>query len=242
MSKKVLLACLMVIISANIQSASAFNTFEAGISIDNNQTLEKKAPKIPTVENGFYDLYYSINFKPLDMLSSEEAIIRKAKSSILINPLNALINAPSEYTINTSTGKAKEMAISANDSLMLQLQKHPDNEELLLAYAHRLKTSKDYKKALTIVDAILDRNPDFALAHFLKGDILRYQNRLKKSVDEYLWAVELNPYLSDAYYNIAKILEILNDKKLAIDYYKMAYKVNPNDGEVKNIILQYKEL
>lgn len=240
MIKKLLIAFFMGIA---IAPAYSQNVFEAGVSIDNKGAAPSALPKVPNIEGSFFDLYYAINFKPLDMLSVEEAVIKKSKRKALILPLNSMIATPSTYKVTTATGKVVQQTGNQRNNLMLQLQKHPNNENLLFAYAVQLKKEKDYKKALNVVNVVLDKNPDNALAHFLKGDILRYKNKLKESVNEYLYAVELNPYLSDAYYNIAKILEILNDKKLAMDYYKMAYKINPNDKEVKNIILKnYVEL
>ena len=118
------------------------------------------------------------------------------------------------------------------------LNKNPNNVELLYAYAIQLKNEKQFEDALSIVNKALEFNPDFALAHFLKGDILRNMEKYKEAVDEYLYTTQINPYCADAYFNIAKILELLDDRELALDYYKTAYQVNPNDTEIRDIILE----
>ena len=121
-------------------------------------------------------------------------------------------------------------------------QKNPNNIEVIFACAIQLKNDNNLDLALSFANEAIEIDPDNALSHFLKGDILRKKEMFKEAADEYIYTTQINPYCADAYYNIAKILELLDDRELALDYYKTAYQVNPQDEELKNILMDYIEL
>ena len=213
-------------------------TMKGGVSYDYNSSINVNEiqNKLPKIEKDFIDLNYSINFKPLNLLSEDEMIIKKLPTFPKIKGGSTYI--PDNYEISLSTGKAKGN-FDSSSNLEILLKQNPNNNELLYAYAIQLKNEKQFEKALYIVNKALENNPDYALAHFLKGDILRNMEKYKEAVDEYLYTTQINPYCADAYYNIAKILELLDDRELALDYYKTAYQINPNDTEIRDIILEY---
>lgn len=214
------------------------DTMKGGVSYDydNSINVEEIQNKLPKIEKDFIDLNYSIDFKPLNMLSEDEMVIKKKPVSPIIK--NGSKYLPDNYEISLSTGKAQGN-YKTSKNLEIMLNKNPNNVELLYAYAIQLKNEKQFEDALSIVNKALEFNPDFALAHFLKGDILRNMEKYKEAVDEYLYTTQINPYCADAYFNIAKILELLDDRELALDYYKTAYQVNPNDTEIRDIILEH---
>ncbi len=207
------------------QGAFAVEQIKGGVSFDE--------AIFNTYENDFHPLNYSIDFTNTEILSEEDVIPQNQSPKFLYTNFQ---NVPDKYQISLSTGKISNNT-EKSEELQQLLNKNPNNKEILLAYAIQLKKEKNFEQALNTVNKILKTDTECALAHFLKGDILRNMGDLKYAVEEYLYTAQLNPYCSDAYYNIAKILEILNDRDLALDYYKMAYQINPSDTEIGNIII-----
>ncbi len=235
MLKKLLTFCLIFY----ALPAFAGDTVRGGISLDfNNQNpeTEKIQKSLPLMEKGFIDLNYSVNFKPLALLGADEVKISKSIYHPHIE--TPMQYTPDSYEVSLSTGRA-EGQIDSSRKLEMMLKRNPDNKELLFAYAIQLKNEKEYGRALEIVNKAISQDPDYALSHFLKGDILRNMGEYKEAVGEYLYTTQINPYCADAYYNVAKILELLDDRELALDYYKTAYQANPNDNEIRDIILQH---
>lgn len=232
MNKKFLIFCLIL-----LSLPSFADTMKGGVSYDFDSSIDTKKiqNQLPKLEKDFVDLNYSIDFKPLNLLSEDEMVIKKQPTYPIIK--DGPKYTPDNYEISLSTGRAKGN-FDTSKNIELMLRQNPNNNELLYAYAIQLKNEKQLEKALNIVNKALENNPDFALAHFLKGDILRNMEKFKEAVEEYLYTTQINPYCADAYYNIAKILELLDDRELALDYYKTAYQINPNDTEIRDIILE----
>lgn len=182
----------------------------------------------------FAELNYSIELKPDNMLFAEEVLTKNNQKTKYIHTNMEAV--PDKYEISLSTGDIKGKTNKAEE-LRKMVQKNPNNKDLLFAYTIQLKNEKNFREALITADKILEIDSEHALAHFLKGDILRNMNKYKEAAEEYLYTTQLNPYCADAYFNIAKILELLNDRELALDYYRMAYQANPEDTEVRDIIL-----
>lgn len=222
-----------------ISVVSAQEPIKAGISFDFNQEKNSENEKIKAdfekVEKHFIELNYTINEKPLEMIGSNEVILKKKKSPInfIYSNLNV---APENYEISFSTGKT-EMNSNSKDKIEVLLKKYPNSDDVLFAWAIELKNEGNLDQALEIANKLEEKNPDYALGHFLRGDILRKMEKYKEAVNEYIYTAQLNPYCADAYYNIAKILELLDSPELALDYYKTAYMINPEDKEIRDIIM-----
>lgn len=231
---------IFLLFSLIIPSSFAEERFNGGVSFDYERKTENEAFKIqkslPSLEKDFIDLNYSIEYKPLNLLGADEVVIKKAPNALKVSYPNRL-QSPDSYEISFSTGKTRGN-IAPSNRLEYLLAQDPNNRELLFALSIQLKNENNLKEALLMADRALEVDPDFALAHFLRGDILRNLERFKEAVDEYIYTTQINPYCADAYYNIAKILELLDDRELALDYYKTAYQINPNDLEIRDIILK----
>ena len=224
-----------------MQAPSYAETMSGGVVFDyeklQNPEIEKIKNELPSLEKNFIELNYNLNFSSNEFLNADEFRVKKqVKAPVLYAPnLNAV---PDNYEISFSTGKATGRNIN-QDEIKALLRKHPNNKDVLFAYAIQLKNENSYEEALDIANRISEADPDFILAHFLKGDILRKKGLYKEAVEEYIYTTQLNPYCADAYYNIARILELIDDKELALDYYKTAYQINPNDNEIRDIILEH---
>lgn len=235
-----LLAPLFAFAVFNIQSAFAIQKMSAGITYDylkdiSNDVIYKTSFDFIGIPDMQYsDLGYFIKFKPVNMLSSSELFFKKKNKSRKTIGQNL---APSVY--NISFVNNGEVDFDDNSSGVEELiRKHPDRVEYIYAYAIKLKNEQRYDEALSQIDKALSYDNNYALGHFLKGDILRISGRFKEAAREYFATLEINPYCTDAYFNIAKMLEMHGNEELALSYYKMAYVVDPNDIEIRNSILK----
>ncbi len=233
------LILLLVFAIMNIQCAFAVQKMSAGISYDYiediNESVIYKAPfdfiGLPDME--YADLGYFLKFKPVNMLSNAEIYFQKKnrKNKTLGQNL-----APSVYNISFADG---EIDFDDNSLGIEELiKRHPDRIEYIYAYAIKLKKEERYNEAISQIDKALEFDNNYALGHFLKGDILRILGDFKEAAREYIATLQINPYCTDAYFNIAKMLEVCGRDDLAISYYQMAYVVNPNDIEIRNSILK----
>ncbi len=225
-----------------MQGSFAIPTINAGISVDYikdvNENVIYKSPvnfiDIPKMD--YSDIGYFIKFKPLNMLSSGELVLKRytEKKNFILNQ-NASI--PSVYNISFKNGGEVEFAKNSAGIEDL-VKKNPNRPEYLYAYAIKLRDEKKYDAAILHIDKALGFDEEYALGHFLKGDILRAMGKFKEAAREYLTTVSINPYCTDAYFNIAKMLEAFGKDELALNYYEMAYSVSPNDLEIRNQILK----
>lgn len=224
------------------QSVSAFPVINAGISMDRVKDVDSSViytspinfVDIPRIN--YSDLGYFFRFKPLNMLSAGELVLKKytEKKNFAINQT---VSIPSVY--NISFEKGGELNFGEKPASIEDLvKKNPNRPEYLYAYAIKLRDEKKYDAAIFQIDKALSFDNDYALGHFLKGDILRTMGKYKEASREYLITIGINPYCTDAYFNIAKMLEVFGKDDLALNYYEMAYAVSPNDLEIRNQILK----
>ncbi len=224
------------------QGAFALPVINAGISIervkdvDTNVIYKSSINFVDIPKINYSDLGYFFRFKPLNMLSSGELVLKKytEKKDFAINQT---VSIPSVYNISLENGG--ELNFGENPASIEDLiKKNPNRPEYLYAYAIKLRDEKKYDAAIFQIDKALSFDNEYALGHFLKGDILRTMGKFKEASREYLITIGINPYCTDAYFNIAKMLEVFGKDDLALNYYEMAYAVSPNDLEIRNQILK----
>ncbi len=85
------------------------------------------------------------------------------------------------------------------------LNQDPEDQEALyiLAVCHRY--NDDSQTALTTLDKLLDRSPDYARAYQERGHIYRKQAQRDDALKDYERAVELNPALLVSWQNLTKL-------------------------------------
>lgn len=212
----------------------------AGISYDyvkdiNESVIYKSSFDFVDIKDIKYsDLGYFIKFKPSNMLSNSElSFYKKDKRQIAYGQRLA----PSVYNISFSNNGEVDFD-DENLSIEELIKKHPNRPEYIYAYAIKLKNEERYEESLDEINKALKFNNNYALGHFLKGDILRILGNFKEAAREYFATLQINPYCTDAYFNIAKMLEVYGNEELALSYYQMAYVIDPNDLEIRNSILK----
>ncbi len=89
---------------------------------------------------------------------------------------------------------------------------------------------KDYQAAQRALDAVVERDPEFALAYLLRGYVRSVTNYEAGAMTDYDRAVELNPNLFTAWFSKGNILSNSGDYTSAVQCYSEALKLNPNLG------------
>lgn len=240
--KNIAVSLIALCALSSSQGASASPVISAGTSVDYIKDVDENViyaspidfadmPKI-----NYSDIGYFFRFKPLEMLSNGELVLKKYTEKKNF-ALNQTVSTPSVY--NISLAKNGETNFQS-DALNIEelVKKNPNRSEYIYAYAMKLRDEKKFDAAIFQIDKALNMDDEYALGHFLKGDVLRMMGKFKEASKEYLITIEINPYCTDAYFNIAKMLEISGKNELALNYYEMAYTVSPNDLEIRNQILK----
>lgn len=229
LSGLVLFFALLLCTSGNCCYAAFFGNvvFDSDIS----GSIEAREDNFKNYLSQKGEFYFWNGFKPLNMISDSEVYYPQKNKNI--TPLMQSI--PGVYNISLVQNSVSQAAQKSWEELFLENKNRAD---FLYAYAMYLKTSQDYRSALSILDRAINIDPNYALGYFLKGDIYRLVGEYKKAVLAYISTIKINPYCTDAYFNIAKIFEEFNQIELALDYYRYAYSVSPNDIEIRNTIIR----
>ncbi len=220
-----------------LQGAKA--AINAGVSFEKfDEAKVNLLPKInlSEIKENYINMFYWTNYRPLDMLSVNETYKISKKKSLA--PLNHnLENSKNIYEVAFSDLPEDKQEIMWAQTI----ENNKNRPEYLYAYSMYLKNKEDYARALDNLDKAISFDKNYALAHFLKGDIYRVLGEYKNAVLAYLEALKINPFCTDAYFNIAKIFEEFGADDMALDFYGYAYITNPSDIEVRNNILKLRK-
>ena len=105
------------------------------------------------------------------------------------------------------TGKFQE----ANDSLIAYQKVYPHATHNLFFLAKNYEKLKDYPRAETTLNHLLNILPDHAASHNILGRIYGYRNRHEESIREFRMATKLEPGVSDFHFNLG--IELFKGKQ-----------------------------
>jgi len=109
-----------------------------------------------------------------------------------------------------------------------ELAENRNKLAVIYAYVGRLdEAEKEYREAIKI-------NPNFTLAHYNLGNLLKNSNQFEKAEKEFRKAIKINPNLAPAHYNLGNLLKNLKRLEEAEKEYREAIKINPNLAEAHN--------
>ncbi len=95
------------------------------------------------------------------------------------------------------------------------------DEIKLLKEANKAYYEKDFDKAMSLYEKLLNSVKENSNLHYNLGVIYLRKGKYKKAIEEFKKATQINPENADAYYNLGIIYEsFLGDRNEAIDYYK----------------------
>jgi tetratricopeptide (TPR) repeat protein len=91
--------------------------------------------------------------------------------------------------------------------------------------------TKQYDKALSLIDSVIQYYPNNASAHFNRGFALAQLGNNKEAVTAYTIAVKIDPTYPEASKNLGACLVNIGQFSNAINYLNKALELNPNDAE-----------
>ena len=102
------------------------------------------------------------------------------------------------------------------------------NKDMKLNYtiAKLLNKSNRGEEAITVLQDILKKKPEYYDATNLLGEILCANERYKEAINVYMNALRYNPGNYDLYYNLGIVYTMINDFQRAKEFYQKAAEIN----------------
>ena len=134
--------------------------------------------------------------------------------------------------------RSKTQNAQAKDLFDIALRLDPDNVDAMIGKAMCLTTdmvsgwsasaTEDHEVAIDLVDRALSKRPASALAHVVKGDVLR-RGHPEDALVEYDAALEIDPNFPVAYADRAQALLFSGRAREAFSPLRVALRVSPKD-------------
>ncbi len=103
-----------------------------------------------------------------------------------------------------------------------------NNKDIKLNYniARLLSKTERSEEAITVLQDILKKNPEYYEATNLLGEVLCANERYKEAINVYMNALRYNPGNYDLYYNLGMVFTMTNDFQRAKEFYEKAAEIN----------------
>ena len=103
-----------------------------------------------------------------------------------------------------------------------------NNKDIKLNYniARLLNKDERPEEAITTLQDILKKKPEYYDATNLLGEILYSNERYKEAINVYMNALRYNPGNYDLYYNLGMVYTMVNDFQRAKEFYQKAAEIN----------------
>ena len=103
-----------------------------------------------------------------------------------------------------------------------------NNKDIKLNYKIAKLLNKDERpeEAITVLQDILKKKPEYYDATNLLGEILYSNERYKEAINVYMNALRYNPGNYDLYYNLGMVYTMVNDFQRAKEFYEKAAEIN----------------
>ena len=103
-----------------------------------------------------------------------------------------------------------------------------NNKDIKLNYNMARLLNKDERpeEAITVLQDILKKKPEYYEATNLLGEILYTNERYKEAINVYMNALRYNPGNYDLYYNLGMVYTMVNDFQRAKEFYQKAAEIN----------------
>ncbi|MFY9287255.1 MAG: tetratricopeptide repeat protein [Alphaproteobacteria bacterium] len=114
------------------------------------------------------------------------------------------------------------------------LNEQPEQPDALALLGVVIATKGDVDQALPLLDKAIRLDPQSALFHFHRGNVLMKAQKLPDAISAYHEAIKLQPGMAQAHYNLANALRAAQDWQGAITSYQKAIQQQPNYAEAYN--------
>ena len=103
-----------------------------------------------------------------------------------------------------------------------------NNKDIKVSYkiGELLNKNEKAEEAITVLQELLKKNPEYYKATNLLGDILYSKERYKEAINVYMSALRYNPGNYDLYYNLGMAYTMVNDFQRAKEFYQKAAEIN----------------
>lgn len=103
-----------------------------------------------------------------------------------------------------------------------------NNKDIKLNYniAKLLSKTERSEEAITVLQDILKKKPEYYEATNLLGEVLCINERYKEAINVYMNALRYNPGNYDLYYNLGIVYTMANDFQRAKEFYQKAAEIN----------------
>lgn len=96
------------------------------------------------------------------------------------------------------------------------------NNQAVDAYTNHSNSPDSVKKAMTLLDCAIEKDPDYQLAYANKSEFLRNQGDLTQALETLNTYLKRNPIEPYTLMGAGLLYEMLGNKKEAMNYYKRA--------------------
>ena len=96
------------------------------------------------------------------------------------------------------------------------------NNQAVDAYTNHSNSPDSVKKAMTLLDCAIEKDPDYQLAYANKAEILKNQGELTQALETLNAYLKRNPIEPYTLMGAGLLYETLGNKKEAMNYYKRA--------------------
>ncbi|WP_294313906.1 tetratricopeptide repeat protein, partial [Prevotella sp. F0091] len=96
------------------------------------------------------------------------------------------------------------------------------NNQAVNAYTNHSNSPDSVKKAMTLLDCAIEKDPDYQLAYANKSEFLRNQGDLTQALETLNAYLKRNPIEPYTLMGAGLLYEMLGNKKEAMNYYKRA--------------------
>ena len=114
----------------------------------------------------------------------------------------------------------------------------PDSIQTLLKLSEYQLILKRYQSAIQTLNAIHEKKPTNAEAHFMKGMVRKELADTSGAMLEFQYATRENPLLIDAWINAGQLADGLPNQNPA-DYYRAGLRVDPNNLALLGVMASY---
>jgi tetratricopeptide (TPR) repeat protein len=142
-----------------------------------------------------------------------------------------------ELFATLKSAKTKEVADVAESSIMrLWLQSGSDTVDLLMSWAMKAMSEKDYPLALDFLDRVVTMKPDYSEGWNTRATVYYLTDDYSRSLEDINHTLALEPRHFGALSGLGMILRGLGEDKKAIDVFQRVLLIDPYLDNVKKAL------
>lgn len=122
--------------------------------------------------------------------------------------------------------KEEQYSVAVDEYIRATELNHNKDIKLNYNIAKLLNKSDRQEEAITVLQDILKRKPEYYEATNLLGEVLCANERYKEAINVYMNALRYNPGNYDLYYNLGIAYTMANDFQRAKEFYEKAAEIN----------------